>query len=157
MIARPPESRGASRPTVPVWKVGKVGRRKRANRDDEPGPRHGVGMTDRARHVPTGMSNAGPNDPRTDGAPTAPNHLDSAPRDDTPAMTLTLTHRPHGRTSTDTPTPPPTDRGRAWLTRLFAGDFAFPAVQPADLAPAARPPAEFDAAARAVGCRDLFV
>ncbi|HUR53622.1 MAG TPA: hypothetical protein VMZ71_05805, partial [Gemmataceae bacterium] len=72
-------------------------------------------------------------------------------------MTLTLTHRPHGRTSTDTPTPPPADRGRAWLTRLFAGDFAFPAVQPADLAPAARPPAEFDAAARAVGCRDLFV
>ena len=71
-------------------------------------------------------------------------------------MTLTLT-RPHGRTSTDTLTPPPTDRGRAWLTRLFAGDFAFPAVQPAALAPADRPPAEADAAARAAGCRDLFV
>jgi hypothetical protein len=58
--------------------------------------------------------------------------------------------RPH-------PAADPTDRGRAWLARLFAGDFAFPTITPAPLPPAARPAAESDALGRAAGCRDLFV
>lgn len=49
------------------------------------------------------------------------------------------------------------DRGRAWLARLFAGDFAFPTVPLAALPAAERHPAEHDALARAAGCRDLFV
>ena len=52
---------------------------------------------------------------------------------------------------------PPADRGRAWLARLFAGDFPFPAIAPVPLPPADRTAAEHAAAARAAGCRDLFV
>jgi hypothetical protein len=51
----------------------------------------------------------------------------------------------------------PADRGRAWLARLFAGEFQFPAVPLAPLPAADRPAAEYDALARAAGCRDLFV
>lgn len=75
-------------------------------------------------------------------------------------MPLTLATRTHGRTATDphTPTPAVYDRGRTWLTRLHAGDVAFPAVVPAPLPHAAgRAPAEHDALARALGCRDLFL
>jgi len=42
------------------------------------------------------------------------------------------------------------------LARLFAGDFAFPALAPGTPAPG-RSPVEADAVARALGCRDLFV
>lgn len=89
-------------------------------------------------------------------APTAAHH-DSAPRGDGPAMPLTLVPRTHGTTPTDTPHPSPaTDRGRTWLARLFAGDFAFPALAPS--APVAgRSPVEADAVTRALACRDLFV
>lgn len=51
----------------------------------------------------------------------------------------------------------PADRGRAWVARLFAGDFAFPTVPLAALPAAERHPAEHDALSRAAGCRDLFV
>ena len=75
-------------------------------------------------------------------------------------MPLTLTPRTtHGRPTTDspTPTPAPNDRGRSWLARAFAGDYALPAVVPAAVPPADRTPAEHHAVARALGCRDLFV
>lgn len=55
------------------------------------------------------------------------------------------------------PAPDPDDRGRAWVARLFAGEFGFPAVPLAPLPPDGRPAAEYDALARAAGCRDLFV
>ncbi len=51
----------------------------------------------------------------------------------------------------------PTDRGRAWLDRLFADAGALGAVPCAPLAPGPRTAAEHDAASRAAGCRDLFV
>lgn len=65
-----------------------------------------------------------------------------------------------GRPTTDhppSPTPPPPDRGRAWLTRLLAGDLAVPGVVPVCVPHAGRGPAEHDAVARALGCPDLFV
>jgi hypothetical protein len=77
-------------------------------------------------------------------------------------MPLTRTPRPHGRTATDHPTAPPSAApgtgpdARPRPARLFAAD-APPAVVPAVLPPADRPPAEHDACARAVGCPDLFV
>lgn len=77
-------------------------------------------------------------------------------------MPFTLVPRPHGRTATDQPPAPPAAApgtgpdARSRLARLFAGD-APPAVAPAPLPPADRPPAEHAAAARAVGCPDLFV
>lgn len=51
----------------------------------------------------------------------------------------------------------PADRARAWLGRLFAGDFAFPTIPVVALPAADRHPAEHDALSRALGCRDLFV
>jgi hypothetical protein len=71
-------------------------------------------------------------------------------------MSVSLVTRSPGCPPADTPRPAP-DRGRAWLARLFGGDFAFPAVVPAPLPPAGRGPAEHDAVARALGCPDLFV
>ncbi|MBP3959268.1 hypothetical protein J8F10_28825 [Gemmata sp. G18] len=50
----------------------------------------------------------------------------------------------------------PGDRGRQWLTRLFAGD-AIPAIAPIALPPADRTAVEHAAVARAAGCCDLFV
>src|SRR3954447_3291136 len=89
--------------------------------------------------------------------PRAAAHHDSAPRGDGPAMPLTLFSPTHGRAPTDTPHPSPAaDRGRTWLARLFAGDFAFPALAPAATAPG-RSPVEADAVSRALACRDLFV
>lgn len=77
---------------------------------------------------------------------------------DDPFMPLTDAPRTHGRAPTDTPHPiTAADRGRSWLARLFAGDFAFPAVAPVPVALPGRPAAEADALARALGCRDLFV
>ena len=49
------------------------------------------------------------------------------------------------------------DRGRAWLARLFAGDFPFPAIAAVPLPPGDRTAAEHAAVSRAAGCRDLFV
>lgn len=84
-------------------------------------------------------------------------HPESAPRGDGPVMPLTLFPPTHGPAPTDTPHPSPAaDRGRTWLARLFAGDFAFPALAPGAPAPG-RTPAEADAVCRALACRDLFV
>lgn len=87
-----------------------------------------------------------------------PAHPDSAPRGDDPSMPLTLATRTQGRYPTDTAHSfPAADRGRSWLARLFAGDFAFPAFVPAPVALPGRAAVEADAVARALGCRDLFV
>ncbi|HJZ59609.1 MAG TPA: hypothetical protein VKE74_31985 [Gemmataceae bacterium] len=73
-------------------------------------------------------------------------------------MPLTLVTPTQGRSATDTPPPSPAaDRGRSWLARLFAGDFAFPAVAPVAVPLPGRTAAEADALSRALGCRDLFV
>lgn len=72
-------------------------------------------------------------------------------------MPLILATRTHGRPTTDHPNAPPFDRGRFWLTRLFAGEWVPPTVAPITLATADRTPAEHDAVSRALGCRDLFV
>ncbi|MBN9121279.1 MAG: hypothetical protein J0I06_19365, partial [Planctomycetes bacterium] len=69
-------------------------------------------------------------------------------------MTATIATRTAVRTP---PSADPTDRGRAWLARLFAGDFSFPTVSTGSLPPAGRSAAEHDAVSRAAGCRDLFV
>jgi hypothetical protein len=66
-------------------------------------------------------------------------------------MPLTLSARPPGRITAD-PAP-----SRPWPARLLAGELDPPAFDPAPLPPAARPAAEADAAARALGCPDLFV
>ena len=66
-------------------------------------------------------------------------------------MSAMLATRPLPRT------PPAADPGRAWLARLFAGDFPFPAIPAAPLPPGDRTAAEHAAVARAAGCRDLFV
>jgi hypothetical protein len=67
-------------------------------------------------------------------------------------MSLTVSLRPPGRVPAETPAPP-----RPWLARVLAGDADLPPFDPAPLPPAARPAAEADAAARALGCPDLFV
>lgn len=110
-------------------------------------------MTDRDRHAPRRASNPGPADPPAGAAPPTA-HQDSDPRGDGPPMSLSVATRSPVRPPADSP---PFDRGRAWLSRLFAGDFAFPAVVPAAVPPAGRGPAEHDAVARALGCPDLFV
>src|ERR1044071_3134903 len=51
----------------------------------------------------------------------------------------------------------PNDRGRALLSALFQGEFPFSAISPAQLPASPRTAAEYDAASRAAGCRDLFV
>jgi hypothetical protein len=72
-------------------------------------------------------------------------------------MPVTLVPRTPGRPTTNHPSVPPADRGRSWLTRLFAGELALPAVVPVAPPPAARAPAEHAAVERALGCPDLFV
>jgi hypothetical protein len=70
---------------------------------------------------------------------------------------MSVTLAPPFPETADPPTPLPPDRGRALVARLFAGDFPFPAVPPAPLTVGDCHPAEHDAVARALGCRDLFV
>ncbi len=77
-------------------------------------------------------------------------------------MTATLAPRPTApapaaRDEQPVTAPDTGDRGGLWLTRLFAGDFCFPVVQPVPLPPGDRTAAEYAAASRAAGCRDLFV
>src|SRR5262245_41782515 len=107
-------------------------------------------MTDRDRHAPRRASNPGPLiAPTGDAPPTA--QQDTAPRGDGPPMSLSVGPRFPGRPTADHP-PPSLDRGRVWLARLFAGDFAFPALVPTPIPHAGRGPAEHDAVARALGC-----
>src|SRR5262249_38903250 len=117
-------------------------------------------MTDRERDAPPRLPRAAGADFRP-GSPTGDRptpHQDSAPQGDGPAMPLTLVTPTQGRSATDTPPPSPAaDRGRSWLARLFAGDFAFPAVAPVAVPLPGRTAAEADALSRALGCRDLFV
>ncbi len=101
-------------------------------------------MTDREPHAPS----AAPPAPRplaADPAPPVPTHQGNGS-----LMSAMIATRPLPRT-------PPADPGRAWLARLFAGDFPFPAVPAAPLPPGDRTAAEHAAVARAAGCRDLFV
>src|SRR5205814_163482 len=80
-------------------------------------------------------------------------HTDQAHEGNGSLMSATIATRTPVRTQ---PAADPADRGRAWLARLFAGDFAFPSIPTAPLPPAERSAAEYDAVSRAAGCRDLF-
>jgi hypothetical protein len=105
-------------------------------------------MTDRELHTQPSVSAV----PR----PTAPAaaHPDLDHEGNGSLMTATIAPRPPVRTP---PAPDPADRGRAWVTRLFAGDFSFPSVPARSLALADRPAAEHDAVSRAAACPDLFI
>lgn len=89
----------------------------------------------------------------------ASSHPETAPRSDGPSMSLTLATRNPGRPITELANPPPApdDRGRSWLTRLFAGDLGLQTLAPAPLPPIDRPVVELDAIARILGCHELFV
>ncbi|MFM8273643.1 MAG: hypothetical protein ACKODX_15135, partial [Gemmata sp.] len=108
-------------------------------------------MTDREPHPPL----APPARPAAHPLP----HPDHAHEGNGSLMTATLASRPpapgpHAAREDQTA---PGDRGRQWLARLFAGPLALPPVHPAEPAPAAGTAPEHSAAARASGCRDLFV
>ncbi|QJW95631.1 hypothetical protein [Frigoriglobus tundricola] len=104
-------------------------------------------MTDREPHAPPAVPPA----PRPAAAPgTAP--ALSVHEGSNSLMSATIATRPHRPPAVDHG-----DRGRAWLARLFAGDFSFPAVPFCPLPAGDRTAAEHAAAARAAGCRDLFV
>ncbi len=85
-------------------------------------------------------------------------HTDLGSPGDNATMPLTLAPRTHGSAPTDTSHPQPSaDRGRSWLSGLFAGEIAFPAISPVVFVGAGRTPIETDTVARALGCPDLFV
>jgi hypothetical protein len=108
-------------------------------------------MTDR-------NSDAPPDKPARPPAAARP----TAPEDDGPLMSVTLATLPgpnptaSGGTDAASRDGHPS-AGRAWLDRLFADEFSFPAITPAALPVTDRTPAGHEAAARAAGCGDLFV
>src|SRR5262245_61617533 len=102
-------------------------------------------MTNREPHTP----HASPARPTTADCA----HPEPAREGDDLLMSVTLATRPNSCSTTADAG----DRGRLWLIRLAAGEFLFPAIPLATLPTADRTTAEFDAASRAAGCRDLFV
>ncbi len=104
-------------------------------------------MTSREPHAPHSTLPATP-----PAAAPAPLHPDAAHEGNGPLMIATIAPPPP-----QCPTHAPDERGRAWLDRLFAGGFSFPTAPAVALPPGERTPAEYDAVARAAGCRDLFV
>lgn len=104
-------------------------------------------MTDRELHTPSPVSPAS-RPPAPGSAPTDPAHEGNGS-----LMTATIATR----TPVRTPSADPSNRGRVWLARLFAGDFSFPTIPTGTLPSGERTAAEYDAIDRALGCRDLFV
>src|SRR5436309_14085614 len=103
-------------------------------------------MTDRELHTPPPVPPA----PRPSAPASA--HTDQVHEGNGSLMSATIATRTPVRTQ---PAPDPADRGRAWLARLFAGDFAFPSIPTVPLPPAERSAAEYDAVSPAAACRGL--